>query len=662
MYSPFLETISFGRESTSALALSESKEWLVTNGMGSYASGTVSGILTRRYHGLLVASLKPPLERTLLASKIDEEIIYDGVEYALSANRWASQQVSLEGYRNIEAFYLDRGIPVWNFACADALMEKRIWMEDKSNTTYVHYKVLRSTLPIKIFLKAYVNYRGYHSLTKANGWRMALSPLKNGLKIQPFQEAVPFYLLSNEGSPALTNEWHHGFYLSIEAYRWLDCVEDHLLAGNFQATLKEGECLTLVISTDQSPDLNGEKALERRMAAQENLLQHSHVNHTGAPGWIQQLILAADQFIVERPHANGPNGKTIIAGYHWFTDWGRDTMISLPGLTLTTGRASIAKEILLTFSQYVDQGMLPNRFLDTNGKPEYNTVDAALWFFESLKSYYQATQDQALIQELFPVLVEIIEWYQKGTRYSIHVDPQDGLLYAGEAGVQLTWMDAKIGDWVATPRIGKAIEVNALWIQALRTMSAFATLLGQSSQLYDQAATRAIKNISRFWNEENSCCFDVIDGLTGNDSSVRPNQLLAISVGQSLLSPEQEKLIVDLCERLLLTSHGLRSLSPHDPHYKGHYVGSPFDRDAAYHQGTVWAWLLGPFCQAHYKVYRDKQAILQFLKPLSFHLAASGLGSCSEIFDGDSPMDPKGCIAQAWSVAQILQTWQLINA
>ena len=661
MSNPCPETISFGREMTGTLSLSETQEWLITNGIGGYGSGTVSGVLTRRYHGLLIAALKPPLGRTLLAAKLDEEVIYDENEYALSANRWNSQEVSPEGYRNIESFYLLNGIPTWNFACGDALIEKKIWMEPGSNTTYVYYRVIRALLPVKLFLKALVNYRGYHDLTHAGNWRMAIFPLAKGLRIQAFAEAIPFYLLSDKGHSALNNEWYDNYYLSMEKNRGLDCVEDHLLAGTFQSTLLQGESLTIVASTDKTADLDGAKGLNRRTLYENQLIQQSPLNRPETPFWVRQLLLAADQFIVNRPLTNVPNGKTIIAGYPWFTDWGRDVMISLPGLTLVTGRESIAKEILQTFSKVIDQGMLPNFFPDGNNKPEYNTVDATLWYFEAIHTYYKATKDNELIEELFPMLVAIIHWHQQGTRYEIHVDPKDGLLYAGQLGTQLTWMYAKVDGWVVTPRIGKAVEINALWYNALRTTGKFAQVVGQSSTQFDEAADQVLNYFNRFWNKETDYCFDVIDGPEGNDHSLRPNQLLAVSLAESPLSTDQQKRVVEICEKKLLTTHGLRTLSPDDPRYCGHYGGDQTQRDTAYHQGTVWAWLLGPFCQAHLKVYQDPKAALEFLNPFSYHLLAAGLGTCSEIFDGDAPITPRGCIAQAWSVAQLLQAWQAIN-
>jgi predicted glycogen debranching enzyme len=334
-------------------------------------------------------------------------------------------------------------------------------------------------------------------------------------------------------------------------------------------------------------------------------------------------------------------------------------MVALPGLTLATGRAEVAKQILLAFSRYVDGGMLPNNFPDAGGQPEYNTVDAALWYFESLRQYFEYAQDLAALQKLFPVLAEIIDAHVKGTRYNIHVDAADGLLFAGGPGLQLTWMDAKIGDCVVTPRTGKPVEVNALWINALETMAQFARLLGKPGEGYEILAAKAAKSFQKFWNAERGCCYDVI-GVpgVGNDSSLRPNQIFAVSLPGNLLTLEQQRSVVDVCARHLLTSHGLRSLAPGEPGYTGHYGGGPRDRDGAYHQGTVWGWLLGPFALAHFRVHQDREAALRFLEPLGRQIYTSGLGTLSEIFDGDAPFTPRGCIAQAWTVAEVLRAWQ----
>jgi predicted glycogen debranching enzyme len=374
-------------------------------------------------------------------------------------------------------------------------------------------------------------------------------------------------------------------------------------------------------------------------------------------GFLHHLVLAADQFIVSRPATAEAQGKSIIAGYPWFSDWGRDTMISLPGLTLATGRPEIARSILRTFARHVDRGMLPNRFPDAGEMPEYNTVDATLWYFEAVRSYYSATEDDDLLQELFPILAEIIDWHCRGTRYNIHMDATDGLLYAGEPDVQLTWMDAKVGDWVVTPRIGKPIEVNALWYNALRTIAQLARKIQQPHQEYEAIADRVEARFSRFWNSELGYCYDVLDAPEGNDDTLRPNQIFAVSLPESPLTLTQQKGVVEACSRSLLTSHGLRSLAPDHADYQGTYGGDQRQRDAAYHQGTVWGWLLGHFVLAHLRVYGNPVKAREFLEPMANHLAAAGIGSLSEIFDGDAPMTPRGCTAQAWTVAEVLRAW-----
>jgi predicted glycogen debranching enzyme len=635
--------IVFGNE---PLSFFEQREWLVTNGTGSYASGTVAGVLSRRYHGLLVAALSPPLGRTLLGVKLDETALYNSKEFSLFSNRWDNGKVTPEGYQYIESFALEGTVPVWTFGFSDVKIEKRIWMEPKLNTTYVQYQVLRSSLPLQFNVKAMVNYRGYHNTTHAGNWHFGIEPISNGCKVNAYPGAIPFYILSNRAQAKVENQWYYGYVLSKEEERGLDSKEDHLHACSFDVTLGEKESVTFVFTTEANADLQGSAALKKSQ-------QHQNVQ----PAWIAQLMLAADAFIVDRP----PDGKTVIAGYHWFGDWGRDTMISLPGLTLATGRENVAKSILETFAKYVDQGMLPNRFPDSNQAPEYNTVDASLWYFEAIRAYYESTKDQSLIEELFPVLTEMIHWHQKGTRYQIHVDPKDGLLYAGEKGVQLTWMDAKIGDWVVTPRIGKPIEINALWFNALKTMGNFARLLKKDPLAFDEAADKVKVGFQRFWNQEKGFCYDVIDGPEGNDPTLRPNQIFAVSLQESPLSKEQQKAIVEVCGLSLLTSRGLRSLAPTDAKYKGEYKGSPTQRDSVYHQGTVWGWLLGPYCLAHYKVFGDAKAALEILGSMSFHLSEAGLGTCSEIFDGDPPFTPRGCIAQAWTVAEILRAWKILN-
>jgi predicted glycogen debranching enzyme len=378
------------------------------------------------------------------------------------------------------------------------------------------------------------------------------------------------------------------------------------------------------------------------------------------PAWIAQLARAADQFVVARPTREEPGGKSVIAGYPWFGDWGRDTMIALPGLTVATGRPDVARPILTTFARYVDRGMLPNRFPDAGEAPEYNTVDATLWYVEAIRAYLAATDDDALLKDLFPVLEEIVRWHRQGTRYGIVEDPADGLLRAGEPGVQLTWMDARVGDWVVTPRIGKPVEVNALWYNALRALGGFARRLGRAAEPWDRLAARVAASFDRFWNDAAGYCLDVLDGPAGADATLRPNQIFAVALPESPLPAARQRAVVDACARHLLASFGLRSLDPRHPDYRGHYGGGPRERDGAYHQGPVWGWLLGPFVIAHLRVYGDAAAAQAFLRPVAHHLADYGVGTVAELFDGDPPHTPRGCIAQGWSVAETLRAWLTI--
>jgi predicted glycogen debranching enzyme len=662
--------IEFGREICGNLQNSESREWLVTNGIGGYASGTIAGLLTRRYHGLLIAALNPPLGRTLMLTKLDETALYDYQTYPVYTNRWLDKAVGSQGYLHLESFCLEGMVPVWRFACADAILEKRVWMQQGANTTYIQYILLRATKPLTLTLKTLVNYRDHHSDTRSSDWKTTVDRVKQGLCITAFPGATPLYLLANAATILPAHEWYKNFDLAVERSRGLCDREDHLHAATFTTTLHPGEEFTFVASTEPTPSLDGVESLAIGHAHGRELLALWKANREqssiAAPNWVKHLVLAADQFIVERPLANEPNGKTVIAGYPWFGDWGRDTMISLPGLTLATGRPDIAQSILRTFAKYVDRGMLPNRFPDAGKIPEYNTVDATLWYFEAIRAYHAATGDDDLLQDLFPALADIIDWHCRGTRYSIHLDTADGLLYAGETGVQLTWMDAKVDDWVVTPRIGKPIEINALWYNALQTIATFARRLGKPYQEYEEIAHLTQSCFGRFWNSETGYCYDVLDGPEGDDDALRPNQLFAVVLPQeetsgfsALLTSAQQRAIMEVCGRKLLTSHGLRSLSPHHPQYLGHYGGNQRQRDGAYHQGTVWGWLIGPFVQAHLKVYRNPAQARQLLEPMANHLTAHGIGSLSEIFDGDAPMTPRGCIAQAWTVAEVLKAWHM---
>jgi predicted glycogen debranching enzyme len=659
--------VEFGREVCGDLHIAEAREWLVTNGIGGFASGTTAGSFTRRYHGLLIAALQPPVGRTQLVATLDETLRYAGADYSLITHHWASGAIDPSGFRYIESFRLEGTTPLWTYVLADALIEKRIWMRQGENTTFVQYTFVRGSNSLEMDLKALVNYRDFHSSTSAGEWRMKIEPVQDGVKISAFDGATPFYLRSSGAQCEPRHEWYHDCFQPREKERGLDDHEDHLFAALFHAKLEAGTSVTIVTTTEANASLDGGRARTERAGHEAKLLRSWWAQDTKsrdlAPEWLSQLVLAADQFIVKRSLPDQPDGRSIIAGYHWFGDWGRDAMIALPGLTLVTGRPEVARQILFAFAHFVDGGMLPNNFSDSGGKPGYNSVDAALWFFEAARQYFAASQDTDTLQKLFPLLAGMIDAHVKGTSYNIHVDAADGLLYAGGPGVQLTWMDAKVGDWVVTPRTGKPVEINALWINALETLAGFARLLNKPGEGYEKLAADAKKSFQRFWNTERGCCFDVIDSPgIGNDASLRPNQIFTVSLPVSPLTPAQQKSVVNICAQRLLTSYGLRSLASGEPEYQGHYSGGPGERDAAYHQGTVWGWLLGPFALAHFRVYNDRDAALRFLEPLGKLIGAYGLGSLGEIFDGDAPFTPRGCIAQAWTVAEVLRAWQTLQS
>ena len=643
------------------------REWLVTNGMGGFASGTVGDMNTRRYHGLLMAALAPPVGRTFLVAKADAEVRYAGATYQLSCNEFADGTVTPQGYLHLESFFLDDTVPVWRYALADALIEKRVLMAPGQNTTYLHFRVLRASATLELELAPLCTYRDYHSHSHG-GWDMDVRPisdgLSNGFEVQAFHGARPYRIICDGAAFTAGPAWYWNFKHRIETARGLDDSEDLFSPGRFTLTLDEGQAATLVMTAEADAPESFAIVSKRVDESGRALLAALPPD---APRWIRQLALATDQFIVDRYRDGHPAGKTVIAGYPWFGDWGRDTMIALPGLTLALGRFDVAASILRTFAAHASEGMLPNRFPDNDEQPEYNTVDATLWYFHAVDQYTRHSGDLTLAKELYPVLVDIVAWHRKGTRYGIKVDAHDGLLSAGEDGAQLTWMDAKIGDWVVTPRIGKPVEVNALWYNALVVMAELSEQLGKrkAAEEYRTAATQVGSSFQRFWNEEQGYLYDVIDGPEGQpgpdgrnrDQRLRPNQIFAVALPNSPLHPAQQKAVVDVCARELLTSHGLRSLARGQPGYVPYYQGNPLQRDAAYHQGTVWAWLIGPFVDAHYRVYRDADKARLFLEPLGLHLGEACLGNLSEIFDAESPFAPRGCFAQAWSVAEVLRAW-----
>ena len=655
--------MTFG--STAALGL----EWLVTNGLGGFASGSVSQANTRRYHGLLVASLHPPVDRVLMVAKADVTVHYASQRFELATNEYADGTLTPAGFQYLSAFHLDEGLPVWTYTVADAVLEQRIWMANGRNTTYVSWLLRHATQAMQLTVLPLCTYRDYHSHTQG-GWSLDVHAQKRGCRIVAFAGAKPYRLSTDRGEFTAGADWYWQFKHRVESERGLDSSEDLFRPGVFALSLEPGQAATFLATTEDEPGELPALSLDKEVRRRRKLARSSPGE---APEWVRRLTLAADQFIVRRHAPDGtPEGTTVIAGYPWFSDWGRDTMIALPGLTLATGRSADAAAILRTFARHVSQGMLPNRFPDNPGDtPEYNTADATLWYFHAVDSYLQMTADEALLHELYPVLKEIIGWHRRGTRYSIHVDPRDGLLHVGEPGTQLTWMDAKVGDWVVTPRLGKPVEINALWHYALVQMTRWARQLNDTeSAAYAAMADQVARSFERsFWCEANSYLYDVIDTPDGApdaagrraDSSLRPNQIFAVSLGTDLLGRGRARAVVDACSRELLTPVGLRSLSPRDHRYASAYTGGPRDRDGVYHQGTVWSWLLGPFALAHYRVYGNADHALSLLSGLAPHLDEACVGSISEIFDGSAPHTPRGCFAQAWSVSETLRAWYTLT-
>ncbi|MGB6306841.1 MAG: amylo-alpha-1,6-glucosidase [Steroidobacteraceae bacterium] len=628
----------------------------MTNGLGGFACGTVAGANTRRYHGFLAASLRPPVERYLLVAKIEVSVQYLGVETDLSANEFAGGAISGQGFIHLQAFEVRRGIPTWRYAVADALLEQRIFMAPGSNTSYLRLELLRASAPLSVKLKPLLAYRDYHSQNRG-AQPFQLETDAKQCRVQAFAGARPYRLSASSGQFTAAPEWYWNFWHRMEAARGLDALEDLLTPGTFGADLKPHLPLYLVATAETAAPAPGDEILAALETASQRLTAPLP---TTAPAWIRTLAQASDQFIVRRGEP-GAASSSVIAGYPWFNDWGRDTMISLPGLATALGRHDLAAGILRTYAAFVDGGMLPNCFPDSGEAPQYNTADATLWMFHALDEHLQAKRDPDLVRELFPILMSIVHAHAEGTRYGIGVDPADGLLRAGAPGTQLTWMDAKHGDQVFTARIGKPVEINALWLNALDVAARLASQMGgEAEQRFCQSLlARAGSSFSRFWNEEHACLFDVIDvdGGTAGDPRMRPNQILAVSLPLCTLSAGQMRGVVDACGRELLTSYGLRSLSPTEPGYIGSYSGGPAQRDAAYHMGTAWTWLLGPFARAHYRVHGDARLAQTFLEPLAQHLDGACLGSLSEIFDGDAPHTARGCFAQAWSVAEILRSW-----
>ena len=646
--------IVLGRDLTGDFASASRREWWVTNGLGGWASGTVGGANTRRYHGLFVPALAPPLGRTVLIEKLNEQVTLGGQVFALSSNEYADGTVHPHGYRQIESFQLESGLPVWRYAVAECLLEKRVWMASGANTVYVTYTHARGQRPLEFEALVMATHRDAHAETSGQGWEPMVVPTADGAVIHA--QATGTRLRATSGHFTAVREWHWRLRHRVETGRGLPDLEDQFAAGRFTVTVQPGETWALVISLDAQPSLDWAAALEAARARAAGLIAQARAQ--SQPAWVQQLVLAADQFIVRRGE-----GYTVLAGYPWFGDWGRDTMIALPGLTLSTRRYDVAASVLRTFARYVSDGMLPNRFPDAGEQPEYNTVDATLWYFHAIDRYGAASGDLELARELWPILEDIVAWHQRGTRYHIQVDPADGLLFAGEPGVQLTWMDAKVNGRVITPRIGKPVEINALWINALRVMARLARALKLAPRApYAALAAQAASAFDQFWYAEGGYLYDGIGGPSGPDAALRPNQLIAIALPYGPLADAahsgRAKQVVEACARALVTSYGLRSLAANHPAYVPSFNGPSEVRDAAYHQGTVWGWLVGPFVDAYRQVTGDPAAARSFLSPFAQHLADDGLGSIAEVFEPEAPFAPGGCPAQAWSVAEVLRAWR----
>ena len=655
-------------------------EWLVTNGIGGYASASLSGANTRRYHGLLVAALNAPLGRSVLLSKFNETLTLktsDTTRYFPLATNLYPGVIQPQGYLALESWQ-NLPAPRWIYSPAPGLrLQKTVWMAHGKNATYISYELLEapSGATVALDLVPLLAWKDYHSEMHAGAIPQSITWESSKLRLMlpgvwnVTASAFPLTLaVLDENGMALEGaefsampDWYHRFQHPREQERGQDFEEDLFTPGTLVIKMNVGDTVVIAATVN-------DETTENPMDSWRGLLarQTAWTQAVGSDPFAQSLALSAADFRVSVP------GKrtTLIAGYPWFADWGRDTMIALPGICLTTGQTDTAREILLSFAGVVSEGMLPNRFPDEGETPEYNTVDATLWYFLAVYRYIQATNDlETLKNTLWPVLEEIITAHFAGIRYNIHVDRADGLLYAGQAGVQLTWMDAKVGDWVVTPRIGKPVEINALWANALAIMADFAAQLGDAkkTEYYAGLTQKTVESFrARFPRTDGMGLYDVLDTPpdTVADATVRPNQIFAVSLPFAPLdanSPEAAS-VLQIVESDLLTPVGLRTLSPHDPAYRPRYEGDQRQRDGAYHQGTAWPWLLGAFVEAHYKVRQDKAAALALLLPLQTPLREYGIGSLAEVYDGGAPQRPNGCIAQAWSVGEVLRVLAALSS
>lgn len=636
-------------------------EWLETNELGGYACGTVAGVRTRRYHGLLVAALNPPTNRTLLLATVDEMIESDGEKFALGAHLFRDGTIVPDGTRWLKEFSLD-WCPQWRYETPIATVTKRIFMPHMRNASVLRY-FMHTSKSITLSVRLFITWRDHHWVTQPTT-SFAIHAADHTIALFPDpQSPIPILHITHNGDTFIPiSQWWHNFWLLIETERGLEDTEPLFCIGEIVKAFNGGGHLDIMTSTEPCSvdDVPCWEAMEwkRRFVEGGQCLRRNSAE--AAP--LSYLRCATDAFIALR---SSTGTRTVIAGYPWFTDWGRDALIALTGLTLVTKRFSVAREILITFARYLSQGMVPNYFPEGGEPPAYNSVDATLWFVLSVYRYLRYTNDWETARRYWlSVLGEILRWHLNGTRYSIYADPEDGLLTWDSENEALTWMDAKVFGKPITSRSGKPVEVNALWCNALALITRIAAQLGdtETAGLAKAWAEHSIFNFERvFWNDEKQCLFDVIAPNGVPDASVRCNQLLALALPFRMLSPERERAVLRCVEGKLLTPFGLRTLSPDDPRYVGHYLGSPAQRDAAYHQGTVWAWWLGAYADGVAQVEGD-EGVQMKVRPLLInfverHLREACVGQVSEIFDGNPPHEPKGCFAQAWSVAEVLRAW-----
>ena len=658
-----------------------SREWLVTNGLGGYAAGTLAGVLTRRYHGVLIAALPAPLGRLVMVSQLSERVRLPGNRVSsLTGEERKDGALYIEGASRLREFRLEAGLPVWTYAIDGYVIEKRLLLPRFQNTVLVSYALIEGDGVVRLGIRPLLNARPHeapvdHPLPVeptfvARGSAVREPPL---LEIQ-FSPDVPPLRLRLSGMPgAFTYEPQtvQHLYYRTEQSRGYQAVGDAWTPGYFRVDLRAGQSVAVVASTEPAETMNAltpGDALAAEHERRRRLLERaapSLVDHATA-----ELVLAADQFVITpagrvedaaRARAAGDEARTVIAGYHWFTDWGRDTMISLEGLTLSTGRVDEARDILRTFGFYLRDGLIPNLFPEGNKEGLYNTADATLWFFHALQRYLRASSDWATVNLLLPKLDDSVRHHMAGTRFNIGVDPADGLLRQGADKLALTWMDAKMGDWVVTPRRGKPVEINALWYNAQRVLADWHDHAGngaRAAELRDFAERTRQSFNRRFWYDEGQSLYDLVDGEAGDDSACRPNQIFAMSLDYPVLDESRWHAVLDTVERRLLTPVGLRSLDPSHPDYRPTYSGDLRSRDGAYHQGTVWAWLIGPFIDAWTRAHPGRAPeARRYLTGLLAHLDEACVGSISEIFDAEPPYTPRGCVAQAWSVAEVLRCW-----